>query len=131
MYKLIKKSSKNKCSGVLELIGYETKIEGFKVVVYYQKLIDSLIKDKLIPAFNKIVHRVLIFLDEDGSNDDAEFLLDELARLHALYLNKYERFLSKTEQKEYMKNLRVLTNELKPYTRKHVYANSNNMGMRR
>ena len=131
MYTLVKKNLKYKSNGVLELIGYPIKINKYDICVFDRKVIDELIKDKLIPAFNKIVKRVLIFLDEDGSSDDSALLLDELARLHAIYLNKYEKYLSKSEKDEYMKNMRILTNELKPYTRRKNLSTVNSIGRRR
>jgi len=118
MYILVKKNHKCKTDGIIELIGYETKINKYNIVIYNQKISDILIKAKLMPEFNKLVKKILIFLEEDGDGDNAAYLLDELARVYALFLNKYERFLSKYEKEQFMKNLRVLTNELKSLTRK-------------
>ena len=120
MYKLDKKNHKYKTEGILELIGYKTKINKQEIEVYDQDLIDKLIKLKLVPEFNKVVKKILIFLEEDNDADSTVLYLDELARIYALYLNKYERFLSKKEKEKFMKDLRILTNELKSLTHKKV-----------
>ena len=117
MYKIIKKSPKYKSDSILELIGYEVKVNKEKIVLYDQSLIDILIKEKLIPEFNKLVKKILIYLDEDDDPDNAAFLLDELARLYSAYLTKYEKYLSNKEKELFMKNIHVLTNELKKMTR--------------
>ena len=116
MYTLVKKNQKHKSNSILELLGYQIRINKTEIVIYNQTLIDILIKEKLIPEYNKLVKKVLVFLEEDGSSDNAAYLLDELARLYTIYLNKYEKYLSKKEKEKFMKNLRIITNELKKFT---------------
>ncbi len=117
MYKLVKKNLKYKTDGIIEFIGYETKVNKSNIIIYNQLIIDALIKKKLIPEYNKLVRKILIFLNEDNSSEGASLLLDELARLYASYMTKYEKYLSKSEKEEFMKNIRLLSNELKPLTR--------------
>ena len=117
MYALVKRKGKVKSDSILELLGYEVKINRVNLVVYSQNLIDTLIKEKLIPEFNKLSKKILLFISEDDDSDNAVFLLDELSRLYTLYLNKYEKYLSNKEKKIFMKNIHVLTNELKKISR--------------
>lgn len=124
MYALVKKNQKHKSNSILELLGYQIRINKTEVVIYNQTLIDILIKEKLIPEYNKLVKKVLVFLEEDGSSDNAAYLLDELARLYSIYLNKYEKYLSKKEKDKFMKNLRIITNELKKFTHTMIKAES-------
>ncbi len=117
MYTLVKKKNKIKSDTILELYGYNTKINKVNVIVYNQKLIDILIKNKFIPEFNKLIKQVLTFLSEDDDPDNAVLLLDELSSLYSVYLNKYEKYLSTKEKRNIIKNFHVLTNELKKIAR--------------
>ncbi len=118
MYTLVKKRNKFKSDTIIELIGYETRISRELVTIYDQRIIDIIIKNKFCPEFNRLVKKILIFIEEDGNPDDAALLLGELERLHAVFLNKYEKFLSKSEKISYMKTLRIISNELKQLTYK-------------
>lgn len=117
MYTLVKRKGKIKSDNIIELFGYEVKINKENITVYNQKMIDILIKSKLIPEFNKLTKQILIFISEDDDADNAVFLLDELSRLYSVYLNKYEKYLSTKEKRAFMKNVHVLTNELKRISR--------------
>ena len=119
MYTLVKKRGKVKSDTILELYGFSTKIDKRNVIVYEQNLIDALIKNKFMPEFNKLVTQILIFLEEnDGSDsDNAVFLLEELASLYNIFMNKYEKYLSNKEKKYILKNINILTNELKAASR--------------
>ncbi len=117
MYTLVKKRGKIKSDNTIELFGYEVKINKEKIVVYNQKIIDVLIKSKLMPEFNKLIKQILVFISEDNDPDEAVFLLDELSRLYSVYLNKYEKYLSSKEKKSFNKNVNILSNELKKISR--------------
>ena len=113
MYTLVKKNNKFKTDSILELYGYSTRINKVSIVVYNQRIIDLLIKNKVVPELNKLIKKVLIVIEEDGSDGGSEPLLDELARLYSTFVNEYEKHLSKYEINEFKKNIRLLTNELK------------------
>lgn len=117
MYTLVKRKGKIKSDSILELFGYEVVINKIKIMVYNQEIVDILIKEKLIPEFNKLSKQILVFISEDDDSDNAVFLLDELSRLYSVYLNKYEKYLSSKEKRSFMKNIHVLTNELKKISR--------------
>jgi hypothetical protein len=125
MYTLIKKNNKYKCDCILELIGFKTRLNKKAVVLYNPQFVDEVIKEKFNPEFEKLIKKILTFLEEDGSSDNAGLLLDELARLNAVYLNKYEKFLSLEEKEEFMKKLQVLTNEL----RQIIYKTQKNIAI--
>ena len=113
MYVLDKKYHKFKSNNVLEILGYPVRIAKHNIIVYNQEIIDILIKEKILPEFNHLVKKIIVFIEEDPDGDTAVLFLDELAKLYALYLNKYEKYLSKSEKEKFMRDLRLLTNELK------------------
>ena len=115
MYTLVKRRGKIKSDTILELYGYPTKIDKRNVIVYEQNLIDSLINNRFMPEFNKLVSKILIFLEEnDGTDsDNATYLLEELSSLYNVLMNKYEKYLSSKEKRKFLKNINILTNELK------------------
>ena len=118
MYTLVKKTTKHTSNSMLELIGYEVKISRKTIVLYNQLLIDLVIKEKLYPEFNKIIKTIIVFMEEESDPDTAPFLLDELSRVYTTYLNNYEKYLSDASKDEFMKNIHVLSNELKTISRK-------------
>ena len=122
MYALAKKNPKRISNTILELIGYEVKIDHKPIVLYDQMLIDLVIKEKLYPEFNKIIKTIIVFMEDDSDPDSAPFLLDELSRVYTTYLNKYEKYLSEDTKDEFMKNIHVLSNELKSISRKKKVA---------
>ena len=122
MYNLVKKNVKHSSNTMLELIGYEVKINRKTIVLYDQLLIDLVIKEKLYPEFNKIIKTIIVFMEEDSDPDTAPFLLDELSRVYSTYLNNYENYLSSEAKDEFMKNIHVLSNELKSISRKKRIA---------
>ena len=131
MYELIKKNHKYKTDGTIELIGYPVKINKCEIIVYNKELIDKLIKSKLMPEFNKLVKKILIFMEEDPDSDNAENFLQELAKLYNIYLNKYEKYLSKKEKNKFMRDLRLISNELKLIINQKKYSINVTRGMRR
>ena len=114
MYILERKYHRYKTDSILDLIGYEIKINRNKVYLYNQELIDLIIKDKFYPDYHKVVKQILIYLeDDDSDNEDATLYLEELFKYYDIYINKYEKYLSTKEKNRFMRELRSLTNELK------------------
>lgn len=131
MYVLEKKYRKYKTDEVLELIGYPVKIAKHDIVVFNQDLIDKLILKKIIPDFNRLVKKVLVFIEEDSNPDSAVLFLDELAKLYIQYLNKYEKHLSRKEKEKFMRDMRLITNELKSVIHKKSKSVAIEHGRRR
>ena len=119
MFTLVKRRGKIKSDTILELCGYPTKIDKRNVIVYQQNLIDFLIKNKFMPEFNKLVTQIVLFLEEndDNDSDNAVYLLEELSSLYNVYMNKYEKYLSAREKRDIIKNINILSNELKKTSR--------------
>ncbi len=122
MYKLTKRKGKIKSDSIIELSGYETKINKLNITIYNQKIIDILILKKLLPEFERLVKQILLFLSESDDPSGAEYLLDELSRVYTMYLNKYEKYLSNSEKKSFMKKIHLLSNELKKIARNKKMA---------
>ena len=131
MYLLVRKNNKFRSDSILELIGFDTVIEQINIIIYKQQLIDKIIKEKLLPDYNRLVKKVLVFLEEDPDSDNAQYLLDETARLYGIYLNKYQKFLSNSENDIFMKNIRLIANELKQLSYKKIKQNTQEISMGR
>ena len=130
MYTLIKKNNKFKCDMVIELIGYPTKLNDLDIIVYNQDLIDTLIKEKFYPNFNKLVKQILLFINEDGDPDEAPFLLDELSRVYTTFLSNYDNYLSSKEKRNFNRNIHILSNELKQISRKRIIQTKSSVRVR-
>lgn len=116
MYVLNKKSKKYSCDELYQINGYKLTIKKCKVCVIEPKMCQELVKLKYLPAFEQLIARILLFLDSDPDNEGAEALLGELAREYAVFQNKYEKYVSTYERDKYVRKIRLLCNELKPFT---------------
>jgi len=122
---------KDKYSG--EIIYMEYDIEGYKfkprndlkkpyinvssVIIYKPEMIDKLLSRKFEKQFNKLSNIIMKYLytDDDGDEDEGDYMimLDEIARLKALVENKYKRFLSNEEYKDYIHKITFLDNQVR------------------
>ncbi len=120
MYVLCKTSKKYKSDDILTLIGFNITLKKNKICLINPKLTDEIIKLKYSSSFEKLVAKILLFLDSNPDEDGAGYLLDELAREYAVFLNKYEKYLSLNEINKYTRKIRLLESELKLYSYKMV-----------
>ena len=77
--------------------------------------------------------KVILFLDEDQDDETAVLLLSELANLQNIIFNLYSEFFTKKELDLYLRNIRLLANELKNLQRikKNTVVNTASQGQRR
>ncbi len=116
MYTLTKNGKKYFCDELYQIDGYNLTLKKCKVCVIEPEMRQELVKLKYTPAFEQLVARILLFLDSDPDEDGAEVLLGELAREYAVFQNKYEKYISAYERDKYVRKIRLLCNELKPFT---------------
>ena len=85
-----------------------------KINVLNTQMIDHILSIKFNSLFKKIYYHVITVAgNEDSSEADAVLVLDEVARLKSIVLNKYDRFLSKEKQILLLKKVQLLENEAK------------------
>ena len=133
MCKLYKNRKKYHFKDSFDFLSFPIKINNINVLIVNDKLIKVLLKDNISKDFNKLVSKVIIFLDEDQDDDTAALLLSELANLQNIIFNLYSEFFTKKELDLYLRNIRLLANELKNLQRikKNTVVNTASQGQRR
>ncbi len=100
-----------------------TSITIKQVTIANPKLIDTILMTKFDKMFKKIAKSVVyVIADDDTDETDVLIALDEIARLRAIILNKYQKFLTKEKEKYCLQKIRMLENELR---NKMVYLTRN------
>ncbi len=130
---LIKKVDKKKFKKmIINNDGYKFKpnITNSEIIISHITLYnESMIKTILVKRIEKNFKRVakitydVITSDDDSSTSDAIMALDEVARLRSIILNRYQKYLEKKLEEEYLKRLRLLENELRSKIALYQYAN--------
>ena len=133
MYKLCKNKKKYHFKDSFDFLSFPITINNINVLIGNDKLIEVLLKDNISKDFNKLVSKVIIFLDEDQDDETAVLLLSELANLQNIIFNLYSEFFTKKELDLYLRNIRLLANELKNLQRikKNTVVNTASQGQRR
>lgn len=126
MYKLTKSKEKYTITCYNTGKYYPLKIKKNNILLAKEEMINHLIRIKYLPEYNKLIAKILSFL-EDDSNDDAGILLDELAHEREILFNLYEKYLTAEEKEYYLKNIRILANEL----RSRIYSKTKEAHFRR
>ena len=75
--------------------------------------------------------KVIIFLDDDSDAEDGTLLLSELNNLSNMIFNLYADYFTKTELNYYMRNIRLLVQEIKKRILLKEQAMENSMRSRR
>ena len=105
-----------------EKIGYDFKprinsvnLEVNKITIYNSSMIDIILSKKIEKSFERVASIVYDVLqtEDDDSTSDAVMALDEVTRLREIVLNKYQKYLKKEKEKDILKKLRFLENELR------------------
>ena len=81
--------------------------------------------------FSKLASKVIIFLDNDSDADDGTLLLSELNNLSNMIFNLYADYFTKTELNYYMRNIRLLVQEIKKRVLLKEQSMENTMRSRR
>ena len=75
--------------------------------------------------------KVIIFLDDDSDANDGTLLLSELNNLSNMIFNLYADYFTKTELNYYMRNIRLLVQEIKKRVLLKEQSMENTMQSRR
>lgn len=119
MYKLYKNKKKYKFKESFDFFSYPLTLNNIEVSIVDERIIKIFIKYNINFDFNKLVSRILLFLDDSESSQDGTLLLSELNNLNNMIFNLYIDYFTKAELNYYMRNFRVLVQELK----KRMYLN--------
>ncbi len=85
-----------------------------RINVLSSTMIDHILSVKFDSLFKKIYcHVISVVGDDDSTDGDVALVLDEIARLKNIVLNKYDRFLSKKKKEFLLKKIQLLENEAK------------------
>lgn len=87
-----------------------------KITVINPKMIDGILTTKFNKKYRQLVMIVFSILqsnDEDTTDGDIIIALDEIAKLREIILNKYQKFLAHEKEEKFVKQLRILENELR------------------
>lgn len=122
MYRVFRLNDKLKLNDIIFFDGYEIKIKKCNLVIIKQEWINKLISMLYDKTYNNLISRILLFLDNDSS-DDARDLLEELRTVRMILYNKYEKYLDKKTLNKYLFKIVLLKSELE----QRVLKKENNM----
>ncbi len=126
MYKLYKNKKKYKFKESFDFFSYPITLNNMEVSIVDEKIIKIFIKYNINFDFSKLVSKILIFIDNEGNDTDGTLILTELSNLSNMIFNLYADYFSKTELNYYMRNIRVLVQEIKKIELKKMQQNSTN-----
>ena len=113
MYKLYKNKKKYKFKESFDFFSYPLILNNVEVSIVDERIIKIFIKSNINFDFSKLASKVIIFLDNDSDADDGTLLLSELNNLSNMIFNLYADYFTKTELNYYMRNIRLLVQEIK------------------
>lgn len=139
---LIKRSDSDKEIKVMEYEkkGYDFKpkimsslCEINKITIFNPSMIDIILSKKIEKQFKRVaaITYDVLSSDDDESASDAVIALDDVSKLRAIILNKYQKFLDKEKEKMYIKKLRILENQLRSkiaFERQYIESYEENKG---
>lgn len=87
-----------------------------QIVIVNPTLTDKILTIKFKQKYKRILIITLSILNgaiEDTTTGDIEIVLDEIAKMRDILLNKYKKFLKKEKEKVFLEQLRGLENSLR------------------
>lgn len=87
-----------------------------QIVIVNPTLTDKILTIKFKQKYKRILIITLSILNgaiEDATTGDIEIVLDEIAKMRDILLNKYKKFLKKEKEKVFLEQLRGLENSLR------------------
>ena len=131
MYKLYKNKKKYKFKESFDFFSYPLILNNVEVSIVDERIIKIFIKSNINFDFSKLASKVIIFLDDDSDANDGTLLLSELNNLSNMIFNLYADYLTKTELNYYMRNIRLLVQEIKKRVLLKEQSMENTMRSRR
>lgn len=131
MYKLYKNKKKYKFKESFDFFSYPLILNNVEVSIVDERIIKIFIKSNINFDFSKLASKVIIFLDNDSDADDGTLLLSELNNLSNMIFNLYADYFTKIELNYYMRNIRLLVQEIKKRVLLKEQSMENSMRSRR
>ena len=77
-------------------------------------LVDNILSIKFQDKFKALLkYAQYVVNDEDASSTDTAIVLDEVAMLKGILLNRYQKFLSKEKEMLFLQKLRLIENQIR------------------
>lgn len=131
MYKLYKNKKKYKFKESFDFFSYPIILNNMEVSIVDEGIIKIFIKSNINFDFSKLVSKILIFIDNEGTDTDGTLILTELNNLSNMIFNLYADYFTKTELNYYMRNIRLLVQEIKKIELKKMQQPTNELRSRR
>ena len=131
MYKLYKNKKKYKFKESFDFFSYPLILNNVEVSSVDERIIKIFINSNINFDFSKLASKVIIFLDDDSAAEDGALLLSELNNLSNMIFNLYADYFTKNELNYYMRNIRLLVQEIKKRIILKEQAMENSMRSRR
>lgn len=97
-----------------------------KILLLDDSMIESVLKEKVISKYNKIVKLIYYILASNPDDDEGAMLaLDEIEKLKNIILNKYLKYLPKDFCNKYFNKLIILEKKLKEFKFNQMMMNLN------
>lgn len=92
----------------------KTIISVNKVLVVDKSLTDNILSIKFNDKFKTLLkYAMYVINDEDATSTDTAIVLDEVAMLKGILLNRYQKFLSKEKERLFLEKLRLIENQIR------------------
>ena len=131
MYKLYKNKKKYKFKESFDFFSYPLTLNNIEISVVDERIIKVFIKSNINFDFSKLVSKILIFIDNEGNDTDGTLILTELNNLSNMIFNLYADYFTKTELNYYMRNIRLLVQEIKKIELKKMQQPTSELRSRR
>lgn len=131
MYKLYKNKKKYKFKESFDFFSYPLTLNNIEISVVDERIIKVFIKSNINFDFSKLVSKILIFIDNEGNDTDGTLILTELSNLSNMIFNLYADYFTKTELNYYMRNIRLLVQEIKKIELKKMQQPTSELRSRR
>ena len=131
MYKLYKNKKKYKFKESFDFFSYPLTLNNIEVSIVDERIIKTFIKSNINFDFSKLVSKILIFIDNEGTDTDGTLILTELNNLSNMIFNLYADYFTKTELNYYMRNIRLLVQEIKKIEFKKMQQPTSELRSRR
>lgn len=131
MYKLYKNKKKYKFKESFDFFSYPLTLNNVEVSIVDERIIKIFIKSNINFDFSKLVSKILIFIDNEGNDTDGTLILTELNNLSNMIFNLYADYFTKTELNYYMRNIRLLVQEIKKIELKKMQQPTSELRSRR
>lgn len=107
---------KNGASGVT--------IKAKKIILIDPSLRESYIRQRINKKIDKVIEFMLRILnDEDTTEGDVGMVLDEIAKLKGIIINKYREYMIESEYKSFLTKLIIVEEEFKKNYNQKIYMN--------